>query len=141
MRFLVLLLFLFSVSPAFAQDGYHSWEVVQCHEDESCLIDIQDQMVIKGLAIEDRNGLIVGIKLSSPSNISDTVYPGANFCFTGSSEKVCSLLDMMSFDEGHVEIRNFACHASDKKIELSYVAKYDMALHADVIEAVIEKCQ
>jgi hypothetical protein len=137
----LLLFFLFSITSALAQDGYHHWEETRCEQGESCLVDTRDQLVIKGLAIEDRNGFVVGTKLSSHSHIADTIYPGANFCFTGNTEEVCSLLDMMSYDEGHVVIQSFACKGFEKKIELSYVAKYDMALSPDVIEAVIEKCK
>ena len=137
----LFLLFFITLSSAFAQDSYHSWEETRCDSGESCLITTKDRMVIKGIAIEDREGFVVGKRLSSRSNIADTIYPGATFCFAGSGEEVCSLLDMMSFDEGHVEIRNFACRATEKKIELTYTAKYDMSPVVDLIEATIVKCQ
>ena len=138
---LFLLFLFFTLNPALAQDSYHSWEETRCDSGESCLIITKDSMVIKGIAVEDREGLVVGKRLSSRSNIADTIYPGATFCFAGSAVEVCSLLDMMSFDEGHVEIRNFACRASEKKIELTYTAKYDMSPVVDVVEAAIVKCQ
>lgn len=136
--FIVLSILSFST---FAQESYLSYEIITCSNGENCLVNPKQDFVIKGIDLENRNGEVVGMRLSSSSNIADTAYVGANLCFKGDPVAVCGLLNLMSYDDGHAMISNFSCFILDQKISLGYDVAYDMGpANKDLVRLTIDKC-
>lgn len=141
MKSIVTFICLAISSLTFAQDGYHSFESVQCENNESCLVNPKYNHVIKLIPVENEDGQIDGARLSSDSYLADTVYPGSNVCFRGNAVEVCSMMDMMSNGEGgHATISNFKCSSSNKLIDLKYDVEYD-GYGTDVLKFEIKKCE
>lgn len=141
MKSIITFICLVLSSLTFAQDGYHSFESVQCESNESCLVSLQSQHVMKLIPTENEQGQIDGAHLSSDSYLADTVYPGSNVCFRGNAEEVCSMMDLMSNgDGGHATISNFHCTASAKMIHLKYDVEYD-GYGKDILKFEIKKCE
>ncbi len=136
-----LILFICVSALSFAQDGYHSFESVQCDNNESCLVNTKHAHVVKLIPTENEEGQIDGSRLSSDSFLADTVYPGAEICFKGNTTEVCSMMDLMSNgDGGHATISAFNCLPSNKVINLNYDVEYD-GYGKEKLNFKIKKCE
>lgn len=141
MKAIITIICLTLSSLVMAQDNYHSFEEVQCESNESCLVTLKHNHVIKLIPIENEEGQIDGARLSSDSFLADTVYTGAKVCFKGNPTEVCSMMDMMSNgDGGHATISSFQCVSSTKVIDLKYDVEYD-GYGSEKLNFVIKKCE
>jgi hypothetical protein len=129
-----------------AQDNYHSFSNSACATNDSCLVNLTYDLVIKLLPLENRTGDITGERLSITSTLSDTLFPAAKLCYVGSATKVCQILETMAAYEnsnyyggGHSYIEHFTCSESHALL-VKFSVKHDMTRNNEKLNFQIERC-
>jgi hypothetical protein len=141
MKTLLSLILLIGSLTSFAQDSYHLEYKYECLEGESCLINQKSDFLIKTIPVEDYDGVVVGKRLSSRSNIADTLHQKSQYCFQGKPNDICDMLNLMAYDDGHASITGFSCNTVNGKIDVRFEVYYDMGAGIDQLGFLLQKCE